>query len=43
MSLFRKSPNPLVYLFNFIMNNIVSLVYELQHAKHFSDIKAYQY
>ena len=26
--LYRKKPNPLVYLYNFIMNNITSFVYE---------------
>ena len=27
-NLFRKKPNPIVYLFNFIVNNMTSFVYE---------------
>ena len=42
-SLYRKSPNPLVYLFNFIMHNITSKVYEAQHAKSFQAVQASTY
>lgn len=42
-SLYRKSPNPLVYLFNFIMHNITSKVYESQHAKSFQAVAASTY
>ena len=30
-NLFRKKPNPIVFLYNFINNNISSTVYEWQH------------
>lgn len=29
--LFRKKPHPLVFLYNFIMNNMMTSVYEQQH------------
>lgn len=40
MNLFRKKPHPLMYLFNYIMNSIVSTVYELQHAKEINFVNA---
>jgi hypothetical protein len=27
-NLFRRKPNPIVYLYNFIMNNVISFVYD---------------
>lgn len=33
-NLYRKSPNPLVYLYNFIMNNIPSMIYLHQNKKY---------
>jgi len=38
-NIFRKKPNPLVYLINYINNNIVSFVYDQQHAKEIAFIK----
>jgi hypothetical protein len=40
MKLYRKKPNPIVYLFNFVMNNITSMVYEQSYSKHMNTIKA---
>jgi ABC-type antimicrobial peptide transport system permease subunit len=33
-NLYRKSPNPLVFLYNFIMNNIPSMIYLNQNKKY---------
>eukprot|EP00347_Sterkiella_histriomuscorum_P002460 403368062 len=33
-NLYRKSPNPLVYLYNFIMNNIASMIYLNKNKKY---------
>lgn len=40
--LYRKKPNPVVYLFNFIINNITSAVYEQQYSKQMAIVKAQQ-
>ena len=31
--LFRKSPNPLVYLYNFLMNNVSSKIYMMKNER----------
>ena len=33
-NLYKNSPNPLVYLYNFIMNNIVSKIYINKNRDH---------
>ena len=38
-NIFRKKPNPLVFLINYISNNIISYVYDLQHGKEIAFIK----
>lgn len=33
-NLFRKSPNPLIYFYNYVMNNISSMVYLYRNKKY---------